>query len=413
MIDGQKFYENILNLIFCEKFKEAEDILYNSNLEIQQSEVLRVERLKKILSEAKLRFKSKPTGLDAISVEDEGVVEPVFVPKDTDLLGLLNQKGLYCFEKNSFLRTSFEDDFSNSSSRFKRLLRHAKFHVPIETINSDKFRIAKDVRFSCYDGQMAAYIFDKNKFDRNESARMAKVLPFNFLKPVDRRLEVALCLPVPHQSNNYFHFLSEVAFAVRFVKRLPEWVPIIYFSDFCNILSSLSEKLGINKRRFVRMNDVSGCLIENAIIPFRPNYFWDRSVFNFFQNSFCLNECHDINDVMNFKFYISRRGGSRSIKNEADVEDFVQKKGYIVLRNENLTFNQQAFMYSHAAKIVSPHGAGETNIVFMKPDTEIVELFDESYVCRDFYLRSRHNNMKYSCILYNEKIDLQKLDEFL
>lgn len=85
----------------------------------------------------------------------------------------------------------------------------------------------------------------------------------------------------------------------------------------------------------------------------------------------------------------------------------------MVLHSENLNFEQQRFFFSQAEIIIAPHGAGETNILFAKPGTKLIELFSEDFLCRDYYLRSRHINIDYKLLTYKEEIDVNSLLELI
>jgi len=75
------------------------------------------------------------------------------------------------------------------------------------------------------------------------------------------------------------------------------------------------------------------------------------------------------------KIYISRKHAQkRKIKNEEALEKIVEQKGFTVVRCEEYTFFEQVSIFSQADFLVSIHGAGLTNMMFMPSGSKILEL---------------------------------------
>ena len=84
------------------------------------------------------------------------------------------------------------------------------------------------------------------------------------------------------------------------------------------------------------------------------------------------------------RIYISRSGATRRrIINEADVEARLARRGFRTVRLETLSFRQQVETMARAEAVVSIHGAGLTNAMFMAPGGKILELYKEYYPRRD------------------------------
>ncbi len=79
------------------------------------------------------------------------------------------------------------------------------------------------------------------------------------------------------------------------------------------------------------------------------------------------------------KIYISRRhAGKRRIVNEDEVCDVLRSFGFETICTEELSFEQQIRVCSRARYIVSNHGAGLTNTLFMKDGGNVLELRHET-----------------------------------
>lgn len=81
------------------------------------------------------------------------------------------------------------------------------------------------------------------------------------------------------------------------------------------------------------------------------------------------------------RLYISREGSRRRrVINEAALWAQLEPRGFDRLRLETLSWEDQVAAFRHAKIIVGPHGAGLANLVFCRPGTRVVELFQRSYV---------------------------------
>lgn len=74
------------------------------------------------------------------------------------------------------------------------------------------------------------------------------------------------------------------------------------------------------------------------------------------------------------KLYISREGANfRKVLNEGEVQELVKSFGYEVIKYEDMSLQEQMHITASAKSIVSIHGAGLTNIMFMQPGGNVLE----------------------------------------
>lgn len=84
--------------------------------------------------------------------------------------------------------------------------------------------------------------------------------------------------------------------------------------------------------------------------------------------------------------YISRKNAKwRRITNEDDLIDALLSKGFRVLIMEELSFHDQLKAVRNARVILSPHGAGLTNIMFARRGIEVVEIINPDFPNSDYY----------------------------
>jgi capsular polysaccharide biosynthesis protein len=75
------------------------------------------------------------------------------------------------------------------------------------------------------------------------------------------------------------------------------------------------------------------------------------------------------------RIYISRRAaGRRRIINEGEIIPLLNSFGFQTIYAEELSFQDQVKVMSRARYVVSNHGAGLTNMLFMKDGARVLEL---------------------------------------
>lgn len=102
------------------------------------------------------------------------------------------------------------------------------------------------------------------------------------------------------------------------------------------------------------------------------------------------------------KIYLSRlKASKRRIGNELDVEKMVKLYGYQVVYAEDLSFEEQIKIFSESSHIISPHGAGLSNIIWCNSGTNLIEIFsfDNLHSCYATLALTRNMNYQYlNCI---------------
>ncbi len=86
------------------------------------------------------------------------------------------------------------------------------------------------------------------------------------------------------------------------------------------------------------------------------------------------------------RIYISRgRTLKRRIKNEAEVWSVLQRYRFITVYAEDLSLENQVKLFSRTRYLVSNHGAGLANMLFVPQHANVLELRQEGDTHRNFY----------------------------
>lgn len=83
----------------------------------------------------------------------------------------------------------------------------------------------------------------------------------------------------------------------------------------------------------------------------------------------------------NKRIYISRSDAKyRRILNEEVVVSYLVSKGFSCIQLETYSVAKQIKIFSNAEIVIGAHGAALTNIIFCKPETKVIELFNTDYI---------------------------------
>lgn len=85
-----------------------------------------------------------------------------------------------------------------------------------------------------------------------------------------------------------------------------------------------------------------------------------------------------LNNDMPKRIYLSRnKSKSRYVVNENELSEFLKSYDFTTIYAEDLTFSEQVQYFANADIILSQHGAGFTNLAFCKPESKIIEIYNE------------------------------------
>lgn len=176
-------------------------------------------------------------------------------------------------------------------------------------------------------------------------------------------------------STPYFHFLGEDLPAllgaltknplttVLVAKRSPSYV-----YDALNILGikylEVDNKIVVQRLRLISKTQSTGWV--------QP---YDLDLLQKFQRNVKVNS--EFRNIK--KAYISRRRSSRSLINEIEIELALESHGFTILYLEDFSLSDQISLFSSLEIIISPHGAGLTNIVWSKKGLIVIELLSLNY----------------------------------
>ncbi|MFM2337670.1 MAG: hypothetical protein RL115_863 [Bacteroidota bacterium] len=172
-------------------------------------------------------------------------------------------------------------------------------------------------------------------------------------------------------SNGYYHWVTEV------------WKKLILFNTELQsgtvLISKHSPKYIKETLQLFGINHIyeyeGNCfvsklsIISNAAVR-SPNKFEIESIRSFFR----IDDKQGT-EIKYHKIYVSRRSARfRKVINESEVEDYMSANGFVCLELEKMSIEQQIHIFKTCKTVVSIHGAGLVNCIFMPIGSTVIEL---------------------------------------
>lgn len=186
------------------------------------------------------------------------------------------------------------------------------------------------------------------------------------------------------------------------------WIPLEQYCTYWNINPknmSLDGRLTNPKIDTPLPDNVSIQDYFLSLAPLCSIYFQDWIV-DFIRNKFLR---HIESETYNFskKIFISRADTPiRKMLNEDDVFAHFERQGYQKHVLSKMTITEQVALFHNAESIVAAHGTGLINLMFCKPGTEVIEIFQGRSDCSLYYL-SQILQLKYH---YIQTMDFETIE---
>ena len=191
---------------------------------------------------------------------------------------------------------------------------------------------------------------------------------------------------------NYWHWLFDVLPRIKILENSYNLEKIDYF-----LLPNLEKKfqqetldllnIPIKKRlSSIKLRHISADQIISTDHPYVRNNNASYEIqnlpnwmLNWLRTSFLKEDIFKDNSYPK-KIFIDRSDATsnhsefRKILNEQEIIEKLKSDGYKAIRLADISFNEQVKTFFNAEKIIGLHGAGFANLIFCKPNTEILEI---------------------------------------
>jgi len=221
-----------------------------------------------------------------------------------------------------------------------------------------------------------SFAFPSNMEQWKRRSRV-KFLVNNYVLRRSRTIERDVLWIVDDWSNGYFHWLTDVLTRLYVMRdRLDDFVLLLPRDyEARDFVQSSLRCFGIKAVEFIRQNEVLRC--RRVFMPTHtaPSGHYNEEIIRGVRSVLLQTYRDAAYRGEGERIYISRgRAPKRKILNEAAVLDVLTEFGFQTIYAEDLPFEQQVKTFSRARYLVSNHGAGLTNMLFIPQGGSLLEL---------------------------------------
>lgn len=169
-------------------------------------------------------------------------------------------------------------------------------------------------------------------------------------------------------------------------KYVSDWIPLELFCEKWDLDFKEMKPIGSNIKKIDSMipHDIS---LDNIHLRWTAlcSMYYHPQILNYMQYKLlsCLKETSSLNK----RVFISRKDAAiRNLLNEDEIFAIFEKNGFTRYNLANLSVLEQIELFHNADIIVAAHGAALSNLLFCKPNTHVIEIFQERSDCCFYYL---------------------------
>ncbi|MEB0280869.1 MULTISPECIES: glycosyltransferase family 61 protein [unclassified Mucilaginibacter] len=175
---------------------------------------------------------------------------------------------------------------------------------------------------------------------------------------------------------NYYHWLSEPIYRLWMVRHKLDKMTLLLPEQYKGVDFIEGSLAPFKVQKIVYIPEGKNLLVENLCMPqIKPVCDSYHPIQLKKIRSFYHKFIKSRKSLLSSKIYLSRKkAGRRQIVNEAETEDVLISHGFAIYYPEDYTFLEQVLIMSETRYLISTHGSGLTNIMFMKAGASVLEL---------------------------------------
>jgi hypothetical protein len=257
--------------------------------------------------------------------------------------------------------------------------------------------LAKNLKIS---GE-AALIFDGQVLVEESTTWPPEIILSQERKPKRESPGSISGMNIPLGNASYYHFIMEnLGKALALIEEFPGAAIVApasksrYFNETLELLSSHAT---IKRYRGVAEVE-SVILVDSSETLGRPQPREVKALRNF---GVAKSSPKDFTSKPYRRIYVSRKNSSRALPHEIEVENLLSQHGFEITYSEDMSISEQLSVFSEAAVVIGPHGAGLVNIVFAAEGCKVVEIFDERWPNLCFEILAKECGHSFHRILHN------------
>ncbi|MBZ0319442.1 MAG: glycosyltransferase family 61 protein [Anaerolineae bacterium] len=140
--------------------------------------------------------------------------------------------------------------------------------------------------------------------------------------------------------------------------------------------------------------------VDHLLVPsFAPAYRFSPQACQWLRTKL-ISTLNNVEEQCPKKVFVSRQlAAKRRVSNEDEIwNSLLKPAGFVRMYSEKMTLAEQAKLFCGADVVISPHGAGLTNILFMRQNALVVELGPALRGKPEYFLLASAMGVRYACV---------------
>jgi len=200
----------------------------------------------------------------------------------------------------------------------------------------------------------------------------------------------------------HYHWIHDALLGLFLVKEcLPPETRFVIPHGLKHYQEQALEVLGISRKQ---------CIVFDGKSDLFPEQLWfaPPTVFTGFDepdsikwlSSILLKDRQKTN-LGTKRIYISRRNALfRRISNENEISQLLKSFGFEeVVLDDTMDLNHRIELFSNAGVVLSVHGAAMMNLMFCRPDTKVIEIFEETNIRPYYWVMATTKHLDYQFLI--------------
>lgn len=211
---------------------------------------------------------------------------------------------------------------------------------------------------------------------------------------------------------NYFHWMTESVAKFRLLEKSEAKIDKYYLKYDQDFQYQSLKRLGLAPHKLINSRDVPSIHVDELVVPERGGRrnTVSRQTISYLRDMYLHGNDNELEKTE--RIYISRGTRRRRIVNENELLELLVKYGFKPKMLETLSISEQADLFARAEVVVSPHGAGLTNLTFCHTGTKVIELFAHGYISGIYWLISHHTGLDYYYVIGDKLIHNTKVKDW-
>ncbi|MBP0001581.1 MAG: DUF563 domain-containing protein [Cyanobacteria bacterium SID2] len=237
--------------------------------------------------------------------------------------------------------------------------------------------------------------------DRHPSQH--RLLKMSKLAPIEE-IDGTVAVISPINCDNYYHWMIYLLPRLLLIKSINidlNEIDIFWMDSFCKSFQKETfQKLEIPETKVLTVDRSPHIRAKSLIVPsLTGNLFTvDRASCQRVRDLFLPDLWKNIPQTK--RLYIRRSfSKNRRVVDEEKLIGFLEQYNFESVELEGRSIQEQVQLFAESEIVISPHGAGLTNIIFCRPQTKVIELLPPNYPQKFYWILSTQCQLLYYCLM--------------